>query len=619
MAKLSEKLKNLPQKPGVYLFKNDRGEVLYVGKAKNLKNRVRSYFIKNQGHEMRTILMLRQVSDLDYVVVSSELESLILENNLIKQYKPRFNVRMRDDKNYQFIKIDYELEVPQVYTVRKIEKRSRDKARYFGPYTSGLSVRETLKLINRIFHLCRNKKISTKPCFAYHLGRCLGVCIGKISLSDYRQMFKEIEDFLKHKQTEVLARLRQEMAAAARAHKFEKAAAARDKVAALTSLWERQKIVSPKKVDEDYLGFYITNREAVINLFLVREGRLIHSEHFQIHHENSNPGEILENFILRYYLDASDIPKEIFVPHVLPNQLLLEKALRKIKNSGVKIFFPNRGTKTQLLRLASENAKLFYEREQTSFEKNLDQTLVALQSLLNLPTLPQRIEGYDISNIQGSYPVGSMVVFEQGKPAKAQYRKFKIRGKETPDDFAMMHEILTRRFKHNSDVSLRGAKQRSNLKNEIATQPVAARNDLILWPLPDLIVIDGGKGQLGVAKKVLRDHHLQLPVLGLAKRLEEIFVPGRKDSILLDSTSPVLFLLQQIRDEAHRFAITFYRKRHMKSQDGSRLDEIFGVGPTTRKKLMQKFGTISGIRSASLEALAREIGLKKAKTIKENL
>ena len=624
--KIAEKIRQLPTKPGVYQFKDARGEVLYVGKAKNLKARVKSYFLNSREFEPRLVVMKKNIADLDYTVVSSETESLMLENNLIKQYQPRFNVLMRDDKNYQFIKVDYTTDIPQIYTVRSIpppreegqgrltpsqspphEGEKKRPAKYFGPYTSGLSVRRTLRLLTEIFHLCRNKKVTDKACFAYHLGRCNGACFGKIPLADYRMTFPHIEDFLKHRQTQVIKNLHAQMKQVAAAKRFETAANARDKIRSLEHLWQRQKIVSTKNANQDFLGLFAAPKKAVICAFLVREGKLIHTEYFELDHANAPASEILERFILQYYADASDIPRAIFLSAKINETRAIEKSLAKLRRATVKISVPIRGRSSGLIKLASENAALYHEREQASFEKNLPHVLDELQKILNLPQIPKRIEGFDISNIQGTNPVGSMVVFTDGRPDKSQYRKFKIsltvsaEGLPKADDFAMMREMLERRFKHSQPTSY-------NLQ---ATSSV--------WPIPDLIIIDGGKGQLNVAVQVLQATSYKLPIIGLAKRLEEIFLPGQKNPILLALDNPVLFLLQRIRDEAHRFAITFYRSRHRQAQAYSRLEDIPGVGPVTRRLLLKKFGSVAGVRSAPLPALAREVGTAMAKKIKENL
>lgn len=583
MMNLAEKLKSLPDRPGVYVFKNAAGEVLYVGKAKILKNRVRSYF-QNQTHLLpRTQLLIQEIADLDYAIVSSETESLILESNLIKQYQPRFNVRLRDDKNYQFIKIDYDAQIPQVLAVRKIDK-GRRHARYFGPYTSGTAVKQTLKLLKRVFSLCSNKKITKRACFQYHLGRCPGVCIGKISPAEYRRALRAVEEFLNHKQTAVLKLLKSEMLAAAAGKQFEKAAGLRDKMRSLMNIWERQKIIFPRRVSADYFSLFRNDNQGIVNLFMVREGKLIHQENFEILQTAELPGPlVLQSFLEQYYAEASNFPKEIVASEKLPDPKLFQKWLK------AKVLLPRRGQKLALLRLSLENAKEYYQKNFASVEA----VLAGLQKFLGLPGLPRRIEAYDISNIQGVWPVGSMVVFENGQAKKNAYRKFKIRGKHTPDDFAMMQEMLTRRLAH--------------------------QNEKHKWPAPDLLVIDGGKGQLNVVLKILTTYNLQLPVIGLAKRLEEIFTPQDKLPRRLPPNSPMLFLLQRIRDEAHRFAITFYRSRHRQEGVRSSLDDALGIGEVTRKKLLKKFGSLAQIRQARPEALAKAIGKTRAKLLKKTL
>jgi len=511
MNELSKKLKTLPLKPGVYFFKNAAGEVIYVGKAKKLRNRVQSYF-RGQAAEIKTAMLREEIADLDYVIVSNELESLMLENNFIKRYRPRFNVRMRDDKNYQFIKIDYSTPIPQIYSVRHLTREK--KAKYFGPYTSGLAVQQTLKLLKRLFFLCANKKVDAKPCFQYHLGRCPGVCIGEVSLPEYRKGFKTIEDFLSHRQGPILRDLVRQMAEAAAQKRFEKAAGLRDRARALRSIWERQKIVFTKPYAADFFSIFTTPDRSIVHLFGVREGKIIHQEHFEVANAGEPKSKILEAFLEQYYQDASDTPKEIYIPHDISNKSLLHRWLK------TKILVPRRGKKAELLKLGEENAKDYFERNYATPEATLGQ----LQKALNLPAMPLRIEAYDISNIQGFLPVGSMVVFENGQPKKNDYRKFKILGQETPNDFAMMRQMLQRRLNH-----VGGADA---------------------WPTPGLLVIDGGKGQLSVALRALEEHGTKIPIIGLAKRLEEIFLPGQKKSMILPPNSPVLQLLQRLRDEA---------------------------------------------------------------------
>jgi len=594
-----EKLQGVPPKPGVYLFKDNRGEILYVGKAKNLRNRVRSYFVRSNNHLPRTAIMIGEIADLDFVVVSSEVESLILENNFIKQYRPRFNVRLRDDKNYLFIKIDYESDIPQIYTVRKTDRVQNRQSpianrlpRYFGPYTSGLSVKQTLKFMRRVFRICGGKKIGTRPCFHYELGRCPGVCIGKISIEEYRKSLSAAEQFLNHRHSEVIKNLKFQMIAAAKKRRFEKAARLRDNLKSLEQIWEKQKIVFSRKLSQDYFSLFVAGNRGAVNLFMVRDGKLIHRENFELLETRERPStEILQSFLKQYYADASNIPKEVIIPFEFPEKATIEAWLK------VTVTTPRRGRKLQLLKLGEENAKISYEQEVAGLEKRLNTVLLNLKETLNLSIVPRRIEGFDISNIQGTNPVGAMVVFENGKPSKSQYRKFKINSKEAPDDVAMMKEMLQRRA-----VRL--------LDNQ--------------WPKPDLIIIDGGKAQLNAALSVFSPcggspEGRHIPIIGLAKRLEEIFLPAQREPLVLRADSPILFLLQQIRDEAHRFAVTFHIKRRGKASFSSRFDRVSGVGPVTKKKLLRKLGTISAIRSSSLEALAKEVGIARAKRIKEQL
>lgn len=599
MLSFKQKIETLSKKPGVYLFKNVQGEILYVGKAKNLRARVRSYFQKGHTREERLRIMISEIADLDYTIVSTETESLILENNFIKQYRPRFNVRLRDDKNYQFIKIDYESEIPRIYAVRKTDGKPRGKNKYFGPYTSGLVVKATLKLIRRVFNLCGNKKVSAYSCFYFQIGRCPGVCVGKVSVGDYKKTLRQVEDFLHNRQPAVLRGLTAEMRLAARAKQFEKAAGLRDSIRSLARIWERQKVVFVKPVSEDYLSLHRANSAAFINLFMVRTGKIIHQEVFELAiPEGSSDDQILESFVKQYYFEASDVPKSILLPVSLVATVALQQWL------GAKIVRPRRGRRYQLLKLGTENAQNYSQKIETSFEEALKE----LQAALRLPEKPARIETYDISNIQGFLPVGSMVVFTNGQSDKSQYRKFKINLKQTPDDVAMMREMLTRRFAR-------------PLIRPSATlfrtgRGAGGGED---WPLPNLIVIDGGRGQLNAALEILTTYNLQLPIIGFAKRFEEIFIPGKKKPLRLPDDSPALHLLQRMRDEAHRFAITFYRSRHRQEMTHTRLLEIPGIGPATRRKLLARFGSLSGIRSVSFEALAAEIGSDKAKKILEQL
>ena len=587
-ASLAKKLANLPKKPGVYLHKDKDGTVLYVGKAVNLRNRVSSYFKKDAGAgSIRIQNMIAQIADLDFVVVDNELESLVLENNLIKQSRPKYNVLLRDDKNYLFIKINLKDEIPTI----QYERKPGDKdARYFGPYTSGLALKDTLRLVRKIFPYCAHTTVGTRPCFYYHIGKCPGVCFGKISAEDYRQHYiKNIIQFLAGRQGQVLKSLQTNMKKFAAARRFEKAAKVRDQIFALNRVLERQKIVYPKNIDQDVFSVY-QDAAACINLFLIRGGKLIQKENFILDNaRQASTKEILESFLPRYYMDAATQPKQI----LLPVQINTE-ALEPLFNKLPKILTPSRGDKAGLIELGATNAKQYLDNSTDKHlleEAKLMASLKELQRVLDLPALPGRIEAYDISNIQGTNPVGSMVVFDFGRPKKSDYRKFKIKYNPPaggPDDFAMMAEMLERRFKNS-------------------------------WPMPDLILIDGGKGQLAVAIKALKKYKLTIPALGLAKRIEEIFIPGRKNPILLPANSIALFLLQRIRDEAHRFAVAYHRKLRSRKSLTSVLDSISGVGPNKKRQLLQKFGSARQIRGASLTAIAGIVGAKAAEKIKASL
>ncbi|OGE74438.1 MAG: excinuclease ABC subunit C [Candidatus Doudnabacteria bacterium RIFCSPLOWO2_02_FULL_42_9] len=602
---LEQKIKDLPQKPGVYVFKDAKGLVLYVGKAIKLKNRVSSYFKRDgdDGRGPRIQQMISLIRDLNYTVTDNETESLILEKNFISQLKPKYNVDLRDDKNYLFIKINIKDEIPTIGYERKLMDRS---SRYFGPYTSGLAIKDTLRMLRNIFPYCSNKKIGNKPCFFYHIGKCPGVCFGKISTQEYRDNYiKKIIQFLEGRQSQVLKDLQKQMRSFASHKQFEKAAKVRNQIFALNRVLERQKLVYPKKLDQDVFSVYTdlpamprvkqsdkawqAGGVASINLFMIREGKLIQKENFIMENTKQVPvDEILQSFLERYYLEASSIPKEVLLPaQIIPDELYPVFIGRRFP----KFTVPVQGQRLQLLKLGQENAKQYLESTTDKHlleEARLLASLKELQRVLDLPNLPGRIEAYDISNIQGTNPVGSMVVFDFARPKKSDYRKFKINKKQTPDDFAMMREMLERRF----------------------------RND---WPLPDLILIDGGKGQLNAALSVLQVSGSRFQVIGLAKRLEEIFTPLNTSPLILPTNSQALYLLQRIRDEAHRFGVKYHRHLRSKGSLSSVLDQISGIGPAKKKTLLQKFGSAAKVRSASLTELAAIVGSKTAEKIKASL
>jgi excinuclease ABC subunit C len=624
----TEKLKEVPKQPGVYRFLNKNGEVIYVGKAKILKTRLSQYF---SGHDDRDQIpyLLEEATDFDYTVVNTELESLFLENTLIKKYLPKYNIMLRDDKNYAFITIDYNYEIPKIGYSRKFADDShskienlKSKIKYFGPYSAAYKIRNTLNLIRRIFPYCSSQEVGARPCFYYYLHRCPGVCIGKISLEEYKQQLEKISWFLLGNTGKIKKELEAEMKTASGKKLFEKAARLRDQLLSLKLLNEKQSVILNKKVDWDVVSLFSDQGYTAINLFKVREGKLFDKENFMYELTSLNPsydkegngpipllseerpGEVMQKFLEQYYLEASDIPKSIYTQYEAEDSELVGHIVKSRFAKKVEVISPKKGKALGLVKLGVTNAEEYLNkwlRDQAGHLDKINNALAELKEVLNLEKTPERIECYDISNTQGTNPVGSMVVFEKGLPKKSEYRKFKIRKNPPaggPDDFAMMREMLSRRMARSNQQIGKSTNQKS------------------VWPLPDLIVIDGGKGQLGVAIETINDSRLTINVIGLAKRIEEIFIPGKPDPILLSKDSPALQLLQRLRDEAHRFGITFHRDLRSKQAVKSALDDIPGIGPKTKKLLKQKFGTVSQIKKATLQELAKVVGERIAQSIK---
>lgn len=719
MSELKSKIKTIPQEPGVYQFSNKDGEVIYIGKAKNLKSRVSQYFGKHDDRPQLPFL-LAEATDIQYTVVQNELESLFLENTLIKKFLPKYNIMLRDDKNFAFIKIDYSTQIPQITTARRITdensqipisnsqsnsksqipktesglqtKITGQKSKFFGPFSAAYKIRNTLNLVRRIFPYCANKEVGSRPCFYYYLHRCPGVCIGKISLEEYQVQLQRIESFLSGNTNKIKAELKSDMKIAASKQEFEKAARLRDQLQALELLDEKQTVILNKPVSWDVVSASTESGYACINLFKVRHGKLIDKENFtfeigstrRVHSEKyeqtpqdvaqgpalppqqatglhysrlnhdtvkktSSPpspqqgegdgaapffaeeglGEVIQTFLEQYYLETSDAPRMIFAQEAEDPELI-DHIVRSRFNHKTEVTVPKKGKAAELVRLGQKNAEEYLKNWLSSQAGHLDRIQGALETLkseLHLEKIPERIECYDISNTQGTNPVGSMVVFKNGLPVKSEYRKFKIQGKKTPDDFAMMKEMLTRRFSR-SVITRPDASEAAAILttgDKIASSPVKAptpRNDKQTWPLPDLIVIDGGKGQLGAALEVMDKFKVQsekLKVIGLAKRIEEIFMPGESEPIILSHDDPALQMLQRLRDEAHRFGITFHRDLRSKQAVRSALDNVPGIGPKTKKLLKEKFGTVANIRKASMEQLAAVVGEKIAQSIKLNI
>lgn len=617
---ISEKLlgilATLPAKPGCYLMKNAEDKIIYVGKAISLKNRVRSYFHADSSHDGKTRRLVREIANIEWIVVGSELEALILEMNLIKKHRPKYNVRLKDDKRYPYIKVHWADPFPKVTVTRQMEE---DGSRYFGPYTSAWAVYQTLDVLRRIFpYLTCDRNITgmdERACLYFDIKLCIAPCIGAASQAQYRQMISDLMDFLSGHSEEIIARLHATMEKAAEEMRFEKAAAVRDQLKAIQSIIERQKIVfASDYLDSDVLAMARSNGEACVQVFFIRGGKLIGREYFILEGtEDEADTEVLEQFVTQFYTEAATIPAQVMLPQEIEEAKIIGQWLRS-KRGGEKVefFVPKEGQSHELVQMAAENARETLQALRAQWQADThkqENALAELQQALNLPEPPNRIECYDISNIQGTAIVGAMVVFTQGVPDKKHYRKFNIESVVgAPDDFASMEEMLTRRFR------------RWRSAQETANEP-GAKQDPSFSFLPDLIIIDGGKGQLGRAVQVLEKFELmdKVPVVGLAKQQEEIFFPYRSDSLMLPRHSQGLYLIQRIRDEAHRYGITAHRKKRQKLGMASQLDAIPGIGPARRKALLKHFGSINNIREASIEALRAVVPAEAAQSIKEHL
>jgi excinuclease ABC subunit C len=597
-------------------MKDDAGKVIYVGKAINLRNRVRSYFHSSANNPPKTQQLVRKIADIEWIVVDSELEALILEMNLIKKHRPHYNVRLKDDKRYPYIKVHWADPFPKVTVTRQM---LQDGSRYFGPYTSVWAVHQTLDVIRRIFpYLTCDRDITgmdERACLYYDIKLCAAPCIGAINQTDYRQMLDDLSQFLQGRTEPIVSRLQTEMDKAAEELQFERAAALRDQIRAIENVVERQKVISSEYIDSDVIAMARSNGEACVQVFFIRGGKLIGREYFLLEGTEASPDpDVMAEFIKQFYDQAPNVPDQVLLPHEVEEAQIIRQWLRQ-KSGGekVEIVVPHEGKQHELIQLAAENAAETLAALQAQWEADRhhqEQALAELQESLSLSGPPNRIECYDISNTQGTAAVGSMVVFEQGVPKKKYYRHFNIRSVIGPDDFASMEEVLTRRF------------NRWHAAIESSLAP-GKKPDPGFALLPDLLIVDGGKGQLSRAVSVLEKFGLtgQVPVAGLAKQNEEFFVPGRSQPIALPRHSQGLYLVQRIRDEAHRFAITSHRKLRTKEGLASRLEAIPGVGPAKRKLLLNHFGSIQDIQQASIEELIAVPGIseKLALAIKSQL
>jgi len=602
-------LNHLPLKPGVYIMKNEKGKIIYIGKAKKLRHRVRSYFTANADGNAKTLVMRGKVHDIEIIVVENEVEALILEERLIKKHKPRYNIFMKDDKRYPYIRIGWNEDYPKVETTRRVQD---DGARYFGPYAAMWAVQNTLRVLRKAFpYLTCDRDIDgqdERACLFYDIKLCNAPCIGAVNKEQYRVMIQELMDVLSGKSEAVLKRLNNNMMSASDQLNFEEAAMIRDQIQAIEFITNRHKAVSPKMTDHDVIALAREDGDAAVQIMFIRNGKLIGSDSRML---DNTAGEtdkaVLEQFITQFYSAMSDIPRELIVPENIEQARIIERWLQDRRHgSKVTITVPQRGNKKNLVNLAKDNAtqslrlmRAQYEADKTKHEDAIAQ----LQEALSLPAPPNRIECYDISTTQGTAITASRVVFVQGVARKSEYRRFNIRSvtHAGPDDYQSMREALTRRFT-----------RWQNVKDKEDILPDGKDKDATWKMLPDLLLIDGGKGQLNVAVEVLKEFELcdKISAAGLAKQFEELFVPGERKPISLPRQSAALYLVQRVRDEAHRFAITSHRRRRSKIGMASRLENIPGIGPKKRRALLKHFGnSIDAIKQASIDDLVRVPGI----------
>ena len=599
------RLNRIPMKPGVYLMRGPNGEILYVGKASKLKNRIRSYFTGKTHSHPKIETLVNTLVDFEFIITESEQEALILESNLIKSHKPKFNSRLKDDKSYPFIKIDVSEKFPQVYVTRNV---SNDDARYFGPYTDAGSVRRTLSLLNKLFpYRSCTKQITgsdDRACLDFHIKRCVGPCIGAVDDIEYNKIIDQVILFLEGDTKQIVNSLRLQMRKAAESLKFEKAASLRDQLQSIEKVQQSQKVLTLKSNNMDIIGSSQSSYEAWIEVFFIRQGKLIGRENYLMDVGIADSiSEVESAFLKQFYGVTPYVPPLILTQHeILEEKQAIQSFLSEKRGTKVVLLHPKRGDRKKLVDMVTENARLGMEQLRiTRFSEtdSDDKAMLEVQEALNLPKLPNRIECYDISNIQGTNAVGSMVVFENGAPKTSDYRRFQIKSVKGIDDYSMMREMLTRRFN-----------RMSNLSNE-NTAGLQKTSNQEAWTMkPDLVLIDGGKGHLGAALQVFLEMGISdVPLASLAKENEELFTPESPHSILLPKNSPGMYLVQRARDEAHRFAITYHRKRRSNQSFQSSLDLIPGIGPKKRRSLLRKYGSIKNIKDSSLEDIATTPGI----------
>ncbi|MBS6825298.1 MAG: excinuclease ABC subunit UvrC [Firmicutes bacterium] len=601
MFNVEEELKKLPRKPGVYIMRDDKDVILYVGKAINLHNRVRSYFRENIGRGPAIDQMVSLIARFEYIVTDSELEALVLENNLIKENSPKYNTLLKDDKTYPYIKVTVGEDYPRILFSRTMKK---DKSRYFGPYTSAAAVKDTIELLNKLYQLRTCNRVLPRdigierPCLNYHIRQCLAPCQGYVSKEEYRQQVAGALEFLNGNYSPILKDLEEKMKKAAEAMEFEDAARYRDLLSSVRQVSQKQKITEGVGEDKDILALYQDETEAVVQVFFVRDGKLIGREHYYMTHvpENNKPA-ILQDFVKQFYAGTPFIPRELMLQYEIEDAELIEKWLSERKGSRVYLKVPKIGSKEKLVELAAQNAKLVLSQDREKLKREEGRTIGAVKEISDLLQLPltgtARMEAYDISNINGFENVGSMVVYEKGKPKRSDYRKFKIKSVSGPDDYACMREVLTRRFRH-------GMEESRELEEQEMDQEYGS-----FTKFPDLILMDGGRGQVNIALSVLEELGIDIPVCGMVKddnhRTRGLYYHNIE--LPIDTHSEGFKLITRIQDEAHRFAIEYHRSLRSKTQVRSALDDIPGVGPARRKALMRHFKSLEEIRQATVEDL----------------
>ena len=607
--RFSTRLAAVPLEPGVYLHRDADGKVLYVGKSASLRDRLRSYFGSKKNLDPKSVELVSRIDDFEYIVTASEQEALLLENSLIKEHKPKYNIRLKDDKTYPYIKVDLAEDFPRIYVTRRT---ANDGARYFGPFASAGSVRKTLDLLKRLFPYRSCTKTITgndsRPCLEYHIKRCVAPCTGYASRNDYSEVIAQVVMFLEGNTKEIVSDLKTTMLEASDNLEFERAGALRDRLKAIEKVYEGQNVVGLGREELDVIGAAYGGEEAWVEIFFIRQGKLIGRDHFTMSGTREEDGqEILARFIEQFYSSASHVPRKILVPESITDKEVVAGWLETKRKGPVEINVPQRGAKRRLIEMVTTNAAQGLEQlklKWISDSTRMETAMSELQEELNLPRSPKRIECYDVSHIQGTNTVASMSVFQDGKPLSSNYRRFKIKSHDGNDDFASMREVLSRRFKR-----LKNARDGGEENASFAAAP-------------DLVLIDGGKGQLSSAVEVMLHLGLQdIQLASIAKREEEIFLPDAAEPVIMPKNSQGLFLLQRARDEAHRFAVTFHRNLRGKSSVKSALDLVPGIGPKRRKMLIRSFGSVKGIREASEDQLAAAPGMtaKVARQIKEHL